>query len=372
MGTLKLLFFALFLLLFGLIHLLAHRRVVTKMHLGSAAKRGLTLFLSVNFAGNVGYVAARYLTDLPKPLYALFSISIGMSFILLLSIVLYELLHLLQRHLPFRSGRRHLFKRGGDLAFLVAGAGVSGYSIAEGTKRPVINRIEVRQGRFGGDRYRIVQISDMHIGGLIERPFVEESVRRINALEPDLVAITGDLTDLAVSRLAHALEPLGGLRSRFGTYYVPGNHEYFHGIEATLSHLKGLGIQVLGNRSVDLGPFHIVGVYDLFGLRSGRFPPDIAAATRGIPSGASTLLLAHQPRFVRYLGPFRPSLMLCGHTHGGQIWPFGYLVRLQQPYLRGLHTLGPNTHIYVNSGIGFWGPPMRLGTEAEIACIEWS
>ncbi|WP_457595260.1 metallophosphoesterase [Hydrogenimonas sp.] len=372
MGSLKLLFFTLFLLLFGLIHLLAHRRIVRKLHLGHRAKRGIDLFLLANFLGNCGYVAARYMTDLPKPLYALFSISIGVSFILLLSILLYELLHLLQRHLPFQKERRRLFKRSGDLAFLAAGAGVTSYSIAEGVKRPVVKRVEVRQERFGGERYRIVQISDMHIGGLIDRRFVEESVERTNALNPDLVAITGDLTDLPVRRLAGALEPLRDLKSRFGTFYVPGNHEYFHGIEATLAHLEGLGIRVLGNRSVDLGSFHVVGVYDLFGFRYKRFVPDIAAATRGIPDGAPTLLLAHQPRFVRHLGAFRPSLMLCGHTHGGQIWPFGYLVRLQQPYLAGLFPLAPRRHIYVNSGIGFWGPPMRLGTEAEITCIEWS
>ncbi len=371
MVSLKLLFFALFVLLFGAIHYLAHSRIVKKVHISSPSKRALDTFLLLNFLGNIGYVGARYVTDIPKPLYALFSMSIGVGFILLLSLIIYEMLHLLQRNIPFHAERRRLFKRVSDTGFLAAGAGVAGLSIYEGSKRPVVKKIELDRKRFGGEKYRIVQISDMHIGGLIDRAFVKESVDRINTLKPDLVAITGDLTDLPVEKIGAALRELKDLKSRFGTFYVPGNHEYFHGIEDTLAFIESLGIEVLGNGAKDLGPFWIAGVYDLFGIRYGKFLPNIAKATGSIPKGAATLFLAHQPRFVEHLEGFKPSLMLSGHTHGGQIWPFGYLVRLQQPYLKGLHRLGEDSYIYVNSGIGFWGPPMRLGTSAEITLIEW-
>ncbi len=370
--SVKLLFFTLFFLLFGAIHYLAHSRIVTKMHLSQTAKRGLDTFLGLNFLGNIGYVAARYVTDVPKPLYALFSISIGIGFIILLSLILYELLHFLQRSLPFHDERRRLFKRISDTGFLAAGAGMVTLSVYEGSKRPVLNTVKLEQNRFGSRCYKIVQISDMHIGGLIEQRFVKESVERINALNPDLVAITGDLTDLPVKQIRPALDELKNLRSRYGTFYVPGNHEYFHGIEETLRYAERSGIHILGNSAQNLGPFWVVGVYDLFGIRYKKFIPDIEKAASKIPKGATTLLLAHQPRFIMHLGNFQPSLMLSGHTHGGQIWPFGYLVRLQQPYLKGLHRLGDRRHIYVNSGIGFWGPPMRLGTEAEITLIEWS
>jgi hypothetical protein len=100
--------------------------------------------------------------------------------------------------------------------------------------------------------------------------------------------------------------------------------------------------------------------------------PDITAAMQQIPKESPSILLAHQPKFINHLEGFTPSLILSGHTHGGQIWPFGYLVRLVQPYLKGLHTIGPNRHIYVNSGIGFWGPAMRLNSQSEITCISWS
>ena len=368
----KIIFFSLFLLLFGAIHFLARSRMVMKMHIGAKTKRWFSIFLALNYLGNIGYVLARYIFEVPKALYALLSMSIGVTFILFLAMLLYEILHLLQRHTPFHKERRRLFKIASDAAFLGAGAVVTGVSAYEGTKRPVVKNVIVKQDRFDGKSYRIVQISDMHIGGLIEKEFVEESVRRINELRPDVVVITGDLTDLPIERISGAVDELKNLRSRFGTFYVPGNHEYFHGLEETLDYLEKIGIEILGNRAVNLGPFWIVGVYDIFGIRYGSYSPNIKEATVNIPQKAATLLLAHQPRFIYHLNGFNPSLMLSGHTHGGQIWPFGYLVKLQQPYLEGLHRLGKRRHIYVNSGIGFWGPPMRLGTEAEITLIEWS
>ena len=97
--------------------------------------------------------------------------------------------------------------------------------------------------------------------------------------------------------------------------------------------------------------------------------PDIHKAFKGTKPEYQTILLAHQPKFIEELGSYTPDLILSGHTHGGQIWPFEYLVRLQQPYVKGLHRLPNNSYIYVNSGIGFWGPPMRLESQAEIAYI---
>jgi predicted MPP superfamily phosphohydrolase len=97
--------------------------------------------------------------------------------------------------------------------------------------------------------------------------------------------------------------------------------------------------------------------------------PDIHKAFKGTNPDFKTILLAHQPKFIEELGNYTPELILSGHTHGGQIWPFEYLVRLQQPYIKGLHKLPNGSYIYVNSGIGFWGPPMRLGSQAEITYI---
>ncbi|MBN2895236.1 MAG: metallophosphoesterase [Campylobacterales bacterium] len=368
--SLKLLFPLLMSLLFAAIHYLAFSRVVRRLHVSRQSERALRFFLIFNFAGIVLYIVSRYFHHFPEWLHYLVSLSVGVGFVLFVSWLLYELVHLLQRALPLDPKRRNLFKRGSDLAFLAAGSAYIGGATLEGAKAPSVVALTVDQGRFQHP-IRIVQISDMHIGGLIDADFVRQSVETINALSPDLVVITGDLTDAPIEELREAVDALRLLRSRLGTFYVPGNHEYFHGVEATMAHLRSLGITVLGNVHVDLGDFVICGVYDVFGWRYGSFAPDIRAATQNLPD-KPTLLLAHQPRFIASLEGFEPSLMLCGHTHGGQIWPFNYLVRLQQPYVKGLHGTGENRHIYVNSGIGFWGPPMRLGSSAEITLLEWT
>lgn len=370
--SVKLLFPLIMLTLFGMIHYLGYTRIVKRLHISVKSMHLLRTLLILDYLAVFGYLIARYFQDVPMPLYYLFSLSIGVGFTILIALILYEFLHLLQHTIPFRAERRALFKRTSDIGFLSLGVAYIGSAIAEGSKEPIVEYINVDQERFGGESYRIVQISDMHIGGLIEEAFVHRCVETINALEADLVVITGDLADAPVMRIKEALDGLTGLKSRYGTFYIVGNHEYFHGIDETMTYLKGLGITVLENRSKQIAKFWITGVYDVFGHRFGKYIPDISLATEEIPEDANTLLLAHQPRFLNELGTFAPSLMLSGHTHGGQIWPFGYLVRLTQPYLKGLHSIGDKRHIYVNSGIGFWGPKMRLGSRSEITCIDWS
>jgi predicted MPP superfamily phosphohydrolase len=360
-------------LFFAAVHALAYTRVVRHLHVKPKTRSWLKYLLLLNLAGIVGYLASRYALSPPRSLYFALSLSIGIGFLLFIGTILYEFLRLLQKHVPFDDRKRAFFKRSTDLGFLSLGSAYVGAGIFEGSKEPVVQFVRVEQNRFNGRSYRVVQISDMHIGGLIDRAFVERSVEAINALEPDLIAITGDLCDAHVDLLRDSIDELRRLKSRYGTYYVVGNHEYFHDVAATIAHLKTLGIHVLENSSVPInGDFYIAGVHDLFGYRADTFAPDISRATENIPPSAPTLLLAHQPKYIEHLQGFEPSLMLCGHTHGGQIWPFGYLVSLAQPYVKGLHALDRDRHIYVNSGIGFWGPPMRLGSSAEITCITWS
>ena len=326
----------------------------------------------LNFAAILGYLTARYSGELPEGLYFLFSLAVGVGFVLLAAWLVYEVLHALYTLLK-RVGiaKNSAFKGWLDALFLLGLMLWLGAAIAGGTAEPAVVKVRIDSGRLP-KAYKIVQISDMHVGGLIGRDFVRRCVARINALKPDLVVITGDLTDRPVGQIAEDLKPLKALRSRFGTYYVPGNHEYFHGLQETLRYLKTLGIRVLDNRAVKIDDaFWLAGTYDYFGFRRGQFVPDITTTRATIGDNAPVLLLTHQPRMIEKLGSFRPDLILCGHTHGGQIWPFGYLVGLMQPFVSGLHPLGDKRYIYVNNGIGFWGPPMRLGSRTEIAVIEW-
>jgi predicted MPP superfamily phosphohydrolase len=365
------LFPLLLLLFFTAVHYLAYSRIVRRLHLRRRVRRLLSGLLALNGLGVLSYVGGRYFFDLPAPLYFLASLSIGIGFLLFVGILAYELLHALQHHLPVNEERRAFFKQASDATFVGLGAAYIGTGLFNGETRPKIFRVRVDQGHFSSP-IRIAQISDLHIGGLIDRSFVRQIVEMINREAVDLVAITGDLLDTSIGKNREAVDELLKLQSRLGTFYVVGNHEYFHGIEAILDYLRQTPITVLENDSRELEGFHIVGLYDFFGHRFGAFQPDPARAFAGIPPDRPTLLLMHQPRGIRDLETVAPSLILSGHTHGGQVAPFGRLVKLVQPYLKGLHPLGEGRAIYVNRGVGFWGPPMRIGAQSEITILEWS
>jgi predicted MPP superfamily phosphohydrolase len=236
-----------------------------------------------------------------------------------------------------------------------------------------VKRVDVSLARLprAHDGLRLVQLTDIHVGSTIGRAFVEDVVRRANALEPDLVAITGDLVDGSVGDLGGAVAPLAELRARHGVYFVTGNHEYFSGAEAWIAEVARLGIRVLRNERVSIGEgadaFDLAGVDDHSAERFGGAPHDdaLARALGGRDATREVVLLAHQPRSFTEAARFGVGLQLSGHTHGGQMWPFGVFVRLSQPFLAGLHRRGPS-QIYVSRGTGYWGPPMRLGAPAEI------
>jgi predicted MPP superfamily phosphohydrolase len=220
----------------------------------------------------------------------------------------------------------------------------------------------------------IAQITDVHVGPTIGKSFIEELVAKTNAMEPDLVAITGDLVDGTVERLGPLLEPLSRLKAKHGVYFVTGNHEYFSGAAEWVSHLATLGVRVLRNERVSIerdgAALDLAGIDDPTG---GNFlpdhGPDLAGALAGRDASRLLLLLAHQPRQVHEAAEHGVALQLSGHTHGGQIFPFNFLVPLQQPFVAGLHRVR-DTAIYVSRGTGYWGPPKRFGAPSEITRIR--
>ncbi|HVU49388.1 MAG TPA: metallophosphoesterase [Polyangia bacterium] len=259
----------------------------------------------------------------------------------------------------------------GAASALSGGLGVVAWRAARG---PIgVKRVEVALPRLPSahDGCRIVQLTDVHVGSTIGRAFVEDVVRRANALAPDIVAITGDLVDGSVADLGPAVAPLAGLRARHGVFFVTGNHEYFSGAEPWLVELQRLGVRVLRNERVSIGTgedaFDLAGVEDRSAERYGGLPHDeaVARAFAGRDPAREVVLLAHQPRSFEAAARFGVGLQLSGHTHGGQMWPFGLIVMLTQPFLAGLHREG-DSQIYVSRGTGYWGPPMRLAAPAEI------
>jgi predicted MPP superfamily phosphohydrolase len=212
------------------------------------------------------------------------------------------------------------------------------------------------------DGFTIVQLTDLHVGPTIGREWLEHVVERTNALKPDLVAITGDLVDGSVEHLREAVAPLANLKAKHGVFFVTGNHEYYSGVEDWLAELGRLGVRCLRNERVT-----VAGAIDLAGIddHTSRHS-DLDAAQNGRDRARPCVLLAHQPKAIHGAARHGVDLQLSGHTHGGQIWPWNYLVRLQQPYVAGL-VRHEETHLYVSRGTGYWGPPMRLGSPAEIA-----
>lgn len=323
--------------------------------------------MGFNFISNIFYVLGRYTEFVSAAFYYVFSISIGISFVLLLYLVVHEFIHLFHKTLKnVDQSKRDFIKKSGDGMMLALSAGYVSTAVYEGAKEPVINIVKANLFDFS-----IVQISDLHIGGLIDREFVKHSVEKINSLKADIVVITGDLIDTKIESVKEAVLELTHIQSKQGIYYILGNHEYFHDPLEIIAFMKETNIKILLNESVTIDELklNIVGITDLFGYRVNLLEPDIDQAFQGCNANYKTILLAHQPKFIEELKAYKPELILSGHTHGGQIWPFDHLVKLQQPYVKGLHKLSNGSTIYVNSGIGFWGPPMRLNSQAEIAYI---
>jgi len=276
--------------------------------------------------------------------------------------------------------RRALARLLGATAAVVAAATV-GYG-AQQARVPRLVRREITLDRLDPalDRLSIAALADVHLGGINRGPFLADVVRRVNAEQPDLVAVVGDLIDGSVDELGAAAAPLAEVDAP--TFFVTGNHEYFHHAEQWCEFLPTLGVRVLRNERVAVGrrgvdpakpgapTFDLAGIDDRTAERSGE-PGHGAnldkALDRRDPARA-VVLLAHQPVMIAQAARAGVDLQISGHTHGGQILPFGYLVALDQPVLAGLSRVG-RTWLYVTRGVGFWGPPVRVGAPPEITLI---
>ncbi|HYF42941.1 MAG TPA: metallophosphoesterase [Ramlibacter sp.] len=222
--------------------------------------------------------------------------------------------------------------------------------------------------------FTIAQITDLHVGPTIRGPYIQRIVDRVNALEADAVAITGDIVDGSVTELGAHVAPLAGLRSRHGSFFVTGNHEYYAGAGPWVAEVKRLGIRVLHNEHVvierDGARLVLAGVPDFTAHQfDADHRSDPSRALQGAPTDALKVLLAHQPRTAPAAELAGFDLQISGHTHGGQFFPWIFFVRLQQPFTAGLHRLG-RLWVYVSRGTGYWGPPKRIAAPSEITRLR--
>jgi predicted MPP superfamily phosphohydrolase len=344
--------------------------------LGTAALVVLTLAPPLVVAGS-RWLSRPALKAITAVLYSWF----GMAFLLALAFFATDVARWVLRGFNWLAGnappddpeRRTLIARGVAEAAGLTVAALGAISVRSALADVDVPEVNVKLERLPSalSGLTLVQLTDVHIGPTIGRKFLEHVVEKSNAAKPDAIVITGDLVDGSVASLRAHVAPLAKLKARYGVYFVTGNHEYYSGVDEWLTELERLGVRVLRNERVSIGDraasIDLAGVDDRsahgFGPGHGA---DYDQAFLDRDPERELVLLAHQPSQIVPAAAAGVGLQLSGHTHGGQIWPFGALVRLNQPYVSGLHRHNDRTQIYVSRGTGYWGPPMRLLCPAEI------
>ncbi|MFF9176926.1 metallophosphoesterase [Streptomyces sp. NPDC014793] len=256
---------------------------------------------------------------------------------------------------------------GAAAAAAVATVGQGTYGVLRG---PRVKRVTVPLARLprAAHGFRIAVVSDVHLGPVLGRGFAQRVVDTVNATQPDLIAVVGDLVDGSVKDLGPAAAPLARLRARHGAYFVTGNHEYFSGAEQWVAEVRTLGLHPLENARTELPHFDLAGVNDLQGESEGR-GPDFAKALGDRDPARACVLLAHQPVQIHEAVRHGVDLQLSGHTHGGQLWPGNMIAAAANPTVAGLERYG-DTQLYVSRGAGAWGPPTRVDAPSDVTVIE--
>lgn len=356
----------------GLHAYLAHRIVGGLGATGVWLWAGVALFAVLFLSIPAGFAAGRRRpSGATRAVLWVSHLWIGVFGLLLTSVLAAELvrgmLALVQGSAPWTSAYA-----AGSLG-VALGASGWGFFVARAPARVRRREIAIPGLGEGMRGVTVAQISDIHIGQTLDGRFLRRLVEQVNALDADIVAVTGDLVDGFVSTTRAEVAPLRELRGKLGVFYVTGNHEYYYGGPAWEAEVRRLGLTVLRNehRVLERGgaQLAVAGVSD---HDAGHFGeqhacrPDVALS--GIPQEVPRLLLAHQPRTALRISGQRVDLQLSGHTHGGQIFPFNYFVRLQQPVISGFHRIN-GIPVYTHNGSGYWGPPIRVGAAPEIALL---
>ncbi len=375
-----LLFVAVFTTLTALVHYYFWARLVRDAGLSGRVAIAMTVLIALAALSlPLGFVLGRSSAFSWWPV-----VWMGISFFLLITLAFGDLYKLVAGLLasgpdvPADPARRGFMARSTAQVAAVATAGLSGASLYFALRPVGIKKVAVKLKRLPAafEGLRVVQFTDVHIGPTIRRDFAERIVALANSTDPDIVAITGDLVDGSVEALRDHVAPLKNLRAKHGVFFVTGNHEYYSGADEWIAHLETLGVKVLRNERVSITrdgeTIDVVGIDD-FRARGPGHGPDLPRALEAGDAGRFRILLAHQPKAIHDAAAHDIALQISGHTHGGQIFPFGLFVKLDQPYVSGLHThLETDTQIYVSEGTGYWGPPMRLGTAAEVTQLDLS
>jgi predicted MPP superfamily phosphohydrolase len=266
--------------------------------------------------------------------------------------------------------RRLLLARSAAIVAGLTAAGITGYGVRTALGPPQLARLEFPLAKLPRalDGTRLAVVADVHLGALTGLRRVGHIVDVINSVNADIVCIVGDLVDGTVEELGRLAEPLAGIRSRHGAYFVTGNHEYYSGFAPWVQEVARLGLRPLRNERVEIGGLDLAGVNDLNGTDFGD-APDYGKALGDRDTTRPVILMAHQPVAAHDAAPYGVDLQVSGHTHGGQMVPFNLVVRMQQPIVSGLGRVD-GVPVYVTNGAGFWGPPVRVGAPPQVSVID--
>jgi predicted MPP superfamily phosphohydrolase len=250
------------------------------------------------------------------------------------------------------------------------------WGVREAMRVPRVRRVDVVLPRLGPglDGTTVVVLADTHFGPIDRARWSARTMAAVNELKPDIVCHAGDIADGSVDARRAQAAPLGTVEAALARVYVTGNHEYFGEAQVWLDHMASLGWEPLHNRHMVVtrggAPLVLAGIDDATAGASGLdgHGAQLDVALEGAPADAPVLLVAHQPRQVKQAAEAGVDLQVSGHTHGGQIWPFHFLVRVDQPVVQGLSRHG-ETQLYTTRGTGFWGPPLRVFAPSEITLL---
>ena len=262
-------------------------------------------------------------------------------------------------------------------AVLTAVVALLAWGYTEAMRVPRLRHVDVTMPRLGRglDGLRVAIVTDTHFGPIDRSRWSAGVVDRVNALEADVVCLVGDIADGTAQARERQARALADVRASMARVYVTGNHEYIGEAQAWLTYMEGIGWDTLHNRHLvlerDGAQLTVAGVDDATARGSGLdgHGADLEAALSGADPAVPVLLLAHQPKQIVDAVAAGVDLQISGHTHGGQIWPFNVLVRLDQPVVHGLSAHGERTQLYTSRGTGFWGPPFRVFAPSEITVM---
>lgn len=371
-------FFSIVLVLYALINYYIIRRGLSALPEGSPMK--MWIILGVSFMA-IAFIAGRFLERISVNTFTATLIWIGSFWLgimvyLLLQLVLIDLLRLLNMAFGFIPSFSDPEKVRKVIAISIVSITVLIVLLGHiNTWFPVVRNYELKIEKQGGQMkdLHIVAFSDVHLGTAIEKRHLSIIVKKVNALNPDIILIPGDIIDEDIAPVIH--NNVGGiltqLKAKLGVFAVTGNHEYIGGVMASKNYLKDHGVELLNDTAQLINnSFYLVGREDLTikQFTNGKRKA-LSEIMEGIDDSKPIILMDHQPFKLEIAEQNGIDLQLSGHTHHGQLWPFNYITNMVYELSWGYKKKG-STHYYVSSGIGGWGPPIRTVNRPEIISIK--